>query len=341
MIVYLYILPENPDGEGSSPGSTLEKVSRKVTVFLANQTPGVERSNLRGWFVDLSGCERLLRNDFAGWGIQIAGLLRSHFGVAVQIGIASNKVTAELACRLAKPESVFWLFPGEDRNLMSSVLLSKLPCLIDVQRQVLHDRRLQWAWEAQALGEDTLRLWLGNKKGSEVWQVIHGVCDDPIKPWRVPITIRRTYVFSDATTDRDDLLRAGVYLAGVLYHECALLGGTMRRFACRVIYVDGLTTEREAHLTRTGTLSESDCAATVGRLFQHLPLRRVQLESVTLQCPIEFEATEQQDLFSERERLKRRDLDQALKVVREKYGAEALYRASGAGRRGRSSGRRP
>lgn len=144
MIACLFISQLSLNGETSGPTASLEKLSREVTVFLAARTPAVERLGLRGWFVDLTGCERLLNNDFAGWGVQITGLLRGHFRVTVQVGIASNKVTAEMACRLARPGSILWLFPGEDRELVGSASLEQLPRLTDVQWQILRDRRLQW-----------------------------------------------------------------------------------------------------------------------------------------------------------------------------------------------------
>lgn len=327
MIACLYILHPNTDGETTMPTAWLEKLSREITVFLTARTPAVERSGLRGWFVDLSGCERLLRNDFTGWGMQIAGLLKSHFGMAAQVGVASNKVTAELACRLAKPGTVLWLFAGEDREMVNNVSLEQFPRLTDAQRQVLRDRRLQWAWEVRALGEDSLRLWLGNREGSEVWRVIHGICDEPVRPWRVPRILKKSCTFPEPTACQQDVIRAGVYLAGALYHETRKLAAVLRKISCRLVYVDGLETSREVH--GTALYQEEEHAAATARMLENLPLRRVQVKALHLQCPVEFEAAEQQDLFSERERLRRRDLDQALKNVREKYGAESLHRASG------------
>lgn len=331
MIACIYIFQPRPDGETTVPTASLEKLSREITVFLTTRTPAVERLGLGGWLVDLTGCERLLRNDFAGWGAQMAGLLKSHFGVAVQTGIASNKVTAELACRLSKPGEVFWLFSGEDKKVLNSVSLEQLPRLTDVQRKVLRDRRLQWVWEARALGEDSLRLWLGNRGGSEVWRVIHGICDEPVKPWRVPRLIRKSCIFPEPTACRQDVIRGGVFLAGALYHETRKLGAVLRKISCHMIYMDGLATSREIHVA--GLHQEEEYVAATARMLENLPLRRVQVKALHLQCPVEFEACEQQDLFSEQERLKRRDLDQALKDVREKYGVESLHRASGTRRR--------
>lgn len=331
MIACFYIIQLNLNRETTLPMPALEKLSRDITTFLAARTPAVERWGLRGWFVDLSGCERLLHHDFAGWAMQIAGLLHSHFGVVARVGIASNKVTAELACGLSRPGAVLWLFAGEDRQLVGGASLDQLPRLSDVQRQVLRDRRIQWAWEAKALGEDSLRLWLGNREGSEVWRVIHGLCDDPVKPWRVPRLIRKCYTFPDPTACQQDVIRAGVYLTGVLYHETRRLAAVLRRISCRLVYVDDLEISRDVHAA--DAYLEEEHAAATARMLENLPLRRVLVRALHVQCPVEFEAIEQQDLFSERERLKRRDLDLALKDVREKYGVEALHRASGTGRR--------
>jgi nucleotidyltransferase/DNA polymerase involved in DNA repair len=311
--------------------ASLEKLSREVAIFLIARTPAVECAGSRGWFVDLTGCERLLRNDFAGWAVQIAGLLNNRFGLTIQVGIASNKVTAELACRLATPGSVLWLFPEEEKEVINRAALQMLPCLTEAQLQVFRDRRLQWVWEVKALGEDCLRQWLSHKEGSEVWQMIHGICNDPVKPWRVPRLLKKTYTFTQATACQQDVIRAGVYLAGSLYHEIHKLGGVLRRISCRLIYVDDLETSREVHVATLDR--EEEHAAAVARMLENMSLRRVQVRSLQLKCPVEFEAAEQQDLFSERERLRRRDLEQALKDVREKYGVEALHRASGTARR--------
>lgn len=313
------------------PIALLEKLSRDVTIFLLARTPAVEREGLREWFVDLTGCNRLLRNDFAGWGVQIARLLKSHLDLASQVGIASNKVTAELASRLSSPGSALWLFSEGEKEFIGRISLDQLPRLTEKQRQVFRIRRLQWVWEVKELGEDHLWQCLGNKDGHKIWQVIHGICDEPVKSCRIPRVIKKTQIFSSPTICLDDVIRAGVYLAGNLYHEIHKLGGVLQKITCRLIYVDDLEASREIHVA--GLNREEEYAAAVVRMLENIPLRRVQVRLLQLKCPVQFEAAEQQDLFSERERLKRRDLDQALKDVREKYGVESLHRASGTTRR--------
>lgn len=304
-----------------------EKVNREVTLFLIGRVPAVERSGAHGWFVDLTGCERLLRRDFAGWGVQIITLLKSHFGLTAQIGIGANKVLAELSCRLMKPGSVFWLLSAGDQEIIHRVSLDQVPRLSEKQRQIFRDRRIQWVWELRALGEECLRQWCGIKEGSEIWRTIHGVCNEPIKPSRIPQILKKTYSFPHATANQQDVIRAGVYLSGSLYHEIKKLGGVPRKISCRLIYVDNLETSREIHLAEFR--QEEEYVAAVARMLGNLYLRRVQVRSLQLKCPLEFEASEQQDLFSEQQRLKRQDLNRALKDIREKYGVESLHRVSG------------
>lgn len=330
MFASVHIPTAEMDRAAAAACVSREILSHKISTFLVMRSPAVERSDLQAWFIDLTGCRRLLRNDFAGWGAQIAGLLRDRFSLTPQVGIASNKVTAELACRLTKPGDVLWLFEGDDKELAGRVSLELLPRLTEAQRQVFRDRRVQWAGEMKALGEDTMRLWLGNREGSAVWRIIHGFCNEPVKPWRVPRLLKKSTSFSQPTSCRQDVVRAGVYLAGALYHESRKLGAVLRKISCRLVYVDGLETSREIYVVEFSR--EEDHAAAAGRMLENLPLRRVQIKALQLQSPLEFEAAEQQDLFSERERLKRRDLDRALKDVREKYGVESLHRASGTAR---------
>lgn len=328
MIAFVAISLLESEGE---TGGGVEVLRRRITVFLAGCTPGVEMGE-DGWFVDLGGCERLLGYDFAGWGGQIGGLLRCRFGVVARVGIGSNKVTAELACRLGEVGNVVWLFPGSDRELMGGVSLDRVPGLTVRQRRVLEDRRLLWVREVRALGEDVLRVWLGNREGTGVWRVMCGVCDEPVRPWRMPRVIRKSYVFPEAVACLEEVVRAGVFLAGGLYHEVGRVGGVLRRISCRMVYVDGLEVSREV---RVGDFyGEEECGAAMARMLENLPWRRVMVRGLYVECPVEFEAVEQQDLFSEQERLKRRDLERALADVREKYGVEALHRASGM-RRGR------
>src|SRR5690349_6902360 len=119
-------------------------LGRRITCYLISRAPGVERAGGQGWFIDLTGCDRLFRQDFAGWGVQIAGLLRDRFGVRAKVGMAPNKVLAEFACRLARGRGVVCLSEEGARLLLARSSLELVPRLTDAQRSFLRDRRLGW-----------------------------------------------------------------------------------------------------------------------------------------------------------------------------------------------------
>lgn len=320
---HVIVLPERQ--------SYYEKMSLEVTTLLVSRTPAVERIGIHGWLIDLTGCDRLLRNDFSGWARQVGGILKSRFGFTATVGLASNKVTAEFACRLAKPGYALQLFPDGEEALMPRASLNLFPRLTAVQRDYLKKKRLHWVWELKELGEDRLRQWFGSRDGSQIWIMIHGHCQEPVKPYRVPRMIRKTYTFPRGTASVQDMVPAGVFLIGNLYHDVQKLGGVMRRISCQLTYSDNHLSQRDIHVAEIRR--EKDYAEAVTRMLENMPMRRVQVRSLSLWCPVDFEAVEQQDLFSERERIKRRELDRALTDIRDKYGFQHLHRASGVVRR--------
>lgn len=334
MLACVYITVKGVGSHSSIFSPALKKLSREITMILAGCAPAVERWGLQGWFLDLTGCDRLFRKGFVGWGAEVLGLLKTKFGVDAQMGIASNKVTAEMACRLAKPGVILWLFEDGERVILNKVSIDLLPRLTSAQREIFRTRRLQRVVEAKAVGEDNLRLWLGNREGSAVWRILHGICNEPVEPWCIPRLLKKSYVFTEPTACRQDIVRAGTYLTGALYHESRKCGTALRKVSCRLIYADDLETIRE--VTMAGFSREEEYVSATARMLESLPLRRVQVKTLHLQSPLELEPAEQQDLFSEAERLKRRGLNQALKDVREKYGAESVHRAGGTPKRKKS-----
>lgn len=121
MITYIHII------ESETSSESLKKQSQEITVILAGCAPAVERWGLQGWFLDLTGCDRLFRKGFVGWGAEVLGLLKAKFGMDAQMGIASNKVTAEMACRLAKPGVILWLLEDGEGVILNRVSIDLLP----------------------------------------------------------------------------------------------------------------------------------------------------------------------------------------------------------------------
>jgi DNA polymerase-4 len=102
-------------------------VSRSMFDLCETLTPSVQRNSIDEGYLDLAACRFATPEDVAA---AVRGLQRriwDELRIPVSMGIASNKLVAQIASKLRKPRGFVVVLPGEEEAFMAPLALGKLP----------------------------------------------------------------------------------------------------------------------------------------------------------------------------------------------------------------------
>jgi DNA polymerase-4 len=103
------------------------EVSRKMFDLCEGLTPAVERNSIDEGYLDLGPCrfDGPESVDRAVRGLQRR--IWDELGIPVSMGIAANKLVAQIASKLRKPRGFVVVHPGEEAQFMEPLAIGRLP----------------------------------------------------------------------------------------------------------------------------------------------------------------------------------------------------------------------
>jgi DNA polymerase-4 len=149
--------------------------SREIREVMGRFTPVVEAASQDEFYLDLSGTERLYKDEpleATARRIREAVLAETH--LSVSIGGGTSKLVAKMAATLAKPGGVHIVPPGDEAAFMRRFALGDIPFVGRRFVERLLSYNLRTVDDALAAGRENLRTWLGEREGSWLWEKIHG-----------------------------------------------------------------------------------------------------------------------------------------------------------------------
>ncbi len=231
------------DGDAQAANRVREALTR---VFLGF-TPRVEVASIDDFFLDLGGTARLHGAAFAA-AERLRERARAEVGVPVTVGVATSRVLARLAGKLAKPGGVAEILPGGEAAFLAPLSVEHLPgvghsigaklerfgirtvgALRLVPREVLF----------ASFGRDGLLLF-ERARGRDPDPVVptHALCEDGALAARPPRSLSRETTF-EPEEGRRALLEAMLsYLLERAAHRLRAHGLAAGSLELRVRYVD-------------------------------------------------------------------------------------------------------
>lgn len=332
------------------PRAACVERSRAVRAVLEELSPVVQAASIDEFYLDLTGTERLLRGEeLAATANRIRRAVRERTEITVSLGGGTQRVVAKVATRLAKPDGVHVVPPGEEAGFMSRFRLSDLPGIGPAFLARLEEKGLGTVAEAAAVEPEWLSRWFGPGRGAWLWERVRG-----IDPTEVDAGERRKSISSERTffedIDEDDELERRI-----LQLSCNVGGqlraGDLRARTVTVKIRDHDFKTRQAGSTQPHGLETDRAIFTVAcSLLHQLRHRRrtgVRLLGVGVSNLVRQAASTQPDLFGDRSALESerdRRIARAVDRIRDRFGREALRPARvlrAGGERPDSRGRTP
>ena len=317
-------------------------VSEQVHEVFAEFTPLIEPIALDEAFLDVTGSVHLF-----GGPLELARTLKAKVlartGLCVSCGVAENKLVAKIACRMAKPDGLKWVPPGQTRALLAPLPLRWLWGVGPVTEAALLETGLQTLGELAEADPRGLRSGLGNR-AAELIALAQGRDDRPVEADREAKSYGEENTFERDVRDREvvtqTLTSHAQAVARRLRHD-AVQGRTVtvkiklaraRRTArSRVGGEDG---PDYPLLTRSKTLPHpTDDGAVIRKVAIALWDAAAIAEPVRLLgvsvSQMSSSAESQLELFASDEVVRARKLGPAVDSIRERFGAGAIRQGTG------------
>ena len=310
-------------------GAVVER-SRAVKVVLKELSPVVQAASIDEFYLDLTGTERMLRGeDLAATADRVRRVVRERTEVAVSLGGGTQRVVAKVATRLAKPNGVHVVLPGNEAAFMARFRLEQLPGIGPAFLKQLAGKGLSTCADVARVERAWLARWFGPARGAWLWERVRGIDASEVdaRDRRKSISSERTF-FADVDDD-DELERR-------LLELCCRVGGQLRakELRARTVTVkirDHDFTTRQAGGTQAAGLETDRAIFTVSASLLHeLRHRRktpVRLLGVGASNLVRQAPAEQLDFFggdaaleTERDRTIARAVDR----IHDRYGRESL-----------------
>ncbi len=310
-------------------GACVER-SRAIRDVLGDLSPVVQAASIDEFYLDLTGTERLFKGeDLAATADRIRLAVHDRTGVAVSLGGGTQRVVAKVATRVAKPNGVHVVPPGEEAAFMSRFRLAELPGVGPAFLERLAAKGLRTAADAAAVEREWLARWFGPGRGAWLWERVRGIDASEVdaRERRKSISSERTF-FADIDDD-DELERR------LLELSCSV-GGQLRgkELRARTITVKirdyDFRTRQAGNTQPDGVETDRAIFAVALSLLHTLRHRRkagVRLLGVGVSNLVQQAPVTQGDLFGEQaalETARDRTIARAVDRIRNRYGREAL-----------------
>lgn len=307
------------------------EASKAVFEIFRTTSPVVEAMSIDEAFLDVRGMGRSV-----GTPEQIATTLRRRVreeaGLPITVGVATTKSLAKIASGLAKPDGLLVVPPEREMALLHSLEVERLWGVGPVTSERLRSRGITRVGQIAELGEERLVRMLGRAAGAH----LHSLAMNE-DPRRVRGARRRSTVGAQSALGRrarspQEIDTVMVGLVDRVTRRMRSSGRAGRTVVLRMRFDDYTRATRSATLPRSTSASTPILAAARALLDEARGMiaeRGLTLVGVTV-ANLDGEDAGQLELFSDTPA--RDALDSALDAVRDRFGPEAVTRASLIGR---------
>jgi nucleotidyltransferase/DNA polymerase involved in DNA repair len=304
------------------------EMSERIFDILRTYTDLMEPLSIDEAFLDVTASQRLF-GPAAEIGRKMKARIRFELGLVASIGLAPNKFLAKVGSDLGKPDGFVVVVPGGERAFLDPLPISRLWGVGPKTEAHLRDMGFQTIGEIARTSMGALEEALG-QTGRDLWELANGRDDRPVEPEQEAKSIGAEHTFAEDTADRTLLRRTLLQLADRVGHRLRrdelLAGGVTLKFRD-----DRFHTLTRAVILDNPTDVGDDLLRAVWGLLGRLDWkgRQVRLLGVTatrLQ-PAGQSPAGQLPLFG-RGPNARRDLARTVDTIQQRFGSDAIVRAS-------------
>jgi DNA polymerase-4 len=296
-----------------------QEVSRVVFAIFNEFTPLVQGLSLDEAFLDVSAC----REPVAHIAAEIKRRIRARTGLSASVGAAANKLVAKIASDLNKPDGLTLVTPQTLRATLDPLPVRRLPGLGGKTGMRLEAAGIRTLGELRVASD--AQLWpIFGRHSPQLRDRAAGLDDRPVMVERQELSISAEDTFDTDIGDPRKLRQAVAELADL---ACSRTRDRDLAAGCIAIKIrehDFTTFSRQRAVqpaTQDRHMIATVATQLLDRWLDEHPGARLRLLGVALR---QLTPATQLDLFG----APRGGVDAALDAVRQRFGKQALRRAS-------------
>ena len=303
------------------------EVSQQIFAILHDVTDLVEPLSIDEAFLDVTASQRIF-GPAQSIGRKLKDRIKAELGLVASVGIAPNKFLAKVASDLEKPNGFVVVAPGQEREFLARLPLSRLWGVGPKTEARLRQLGFSTIGQIAATRVEVLEEQFG-QAGRDLWELANGQDDRPVVPDQAAKSIGAEHTFDEDTADVEQIRRTLLALADKV-------GRRLRQEALRA---EGVTLKFRDHrfqtITRAAVLREATdlgddlfCEAwgLLGRV--DWAGSRVRLVGVTAtRLRPAADTAGQMPLFAPPPNSRRR-LQTTVDEIQSRFGRDAITRAS-------------
>ncbi len=301
--------------------------SRAFISILKRYSDVIEQCSIDECFVDMTGTEKLFGPPVES-AMRIKDEICHELGFTVNVGISTNKLLAKMASDFKKPDHVHTLFPHEIPDKMWKLPVGNLFLVGKSTERTLHTLGIHTIGELAHTDPQILRGAL-KKQGEVIWKFANGEGASLIEPEPAD---NKSY--GNATTiafDVTDESTANMVLMSLAETVGRRLRSDLAKaevVTVNIRYSDLSRVSHQCELSHATNIT-NEIYGMACRLFEELwdgrPVRLLGIQTSRIR---QAGDGRQLSLFDDGNYEKLEKLDRAMDSIRERYGSDAVKRAS-------------
>lgn len=303
-------------------------VSKQVFEILERFSPAIQPISIDEAFLDITGSTHLFGSgrEIAQ---QIRALVKAETQLTCSVGVAPNKFLAKLASDMDKPDGLFVIEPGTIEQILDPLPVTKLWGVGPSAERSLAKLGIRTVADLRKMPVDTLFARMGDM-GRHLHQLARGIDDRPVRIDREAKSISHEHTFSTDLDDPDEvralIARQAQDVASRLrkHARYAKTVSIKVRFGDFETITRSKTLDNQTDETRVIHDAARSLFDTWARSFKPVRLIGVALAQLT-DAPAEPGLFDQTD---DTESKKSRAVDRVSDVIADKFGKDAIARAS-------------
>jgi DNA polymerase-4 len=303
------------------------RISEQIRQIFDRYTPLVEPLSLDEAFLDVTGSESLF-GPSASIGRKIKQEIREELRLTASVGVAPNKFLAKVASDLEKPDGFVVVDSQRVQEFLDPLPVGRLWGVGRVAGEAFDRLGVRTIGELRQLSPELLRRRFG-ESGEHFRRLAHGIDERRVVPDREAKSISHETTFAK---DLDDphVLRAWLLelseQAAWRLRRHKLRGRTV---TIKVRFDDFQTITRSQTLDEPTDITQEIAQTALGLLTDRMPARRLRVRLLGVGIS-GFDNPEQVQvgLFADDDRRRQTRLDETADRLKERFGSNALQRAS-------------
>jgi DNA polymerase-4 len=298
------------------------KYSNMVTEIIQEKVPLYEKTSIDEFYIDFTGMDRFYGSYKMA--TELRHKIIKETNLPISFAMSTNKTVSKVGTGQAKPNGQKEIPSGAEKTFLAPLSIRKIPMVGDKTYQLLRDMGVHWIRTLQEMPCELLQQVLG-ENGSTIWRKANGIDNTPVVPYS-----ERKSISTERTFDKDTIdVKA---LKGILTGMAESLAYQLRKeekltscVTVKIRYSDFNTHTMQARIPYTSL--DHTLIARVHALFEKLYQKRMLIRLIGIRFSHMVQGGHQFNMFEDT--VEQVQLYQAMDKLRNRYGKDAVMRASG------------